>query len=302
MAATRTSSRRWAAAELGPYASFAGDSSGHTTSTIRITSLATSASVSDQFSDYGVILPAAATAADQHNRYVTSGPDSDGDIAVDRVFSATSVMNSATFEFHGVVKTLTEWDRYFNDALKRIMLPVEFTLSPASVTATRHNLTTGQSWLVNHNWVRQVGWLATNEVRADTDPYDRRAVRGGAYRESGTVYMYHPSKTFQTSDTIYVRAYKPAYSHVLPAAGGSYGSQTTGFAAEADEVPVSDELLGYAALTEYARRAVGLLSGDAAKALREKQAEWASLFTYYYRIEVPRIPLAARSVLRVSIS
>jgi len=191
------------------------------------------------------------------------------------VLSATSVWNSKTIEFHGIIKLLAEWDRLTTDALKRIGEMVEFTVTPTA-NATRHSLASAASWLTDPQWVYQVGFLTSSEARGEVDPYEGRRVRGSTEKLLNVVYLVHPTRTFASNETVYVKAFRPYYT-LCRASGGTYGDQS-GLSADTDEAIPNVEWVGAAMLIQWARRAKGTLGGGGSKALAERQAEWANLF------------------------
>lgn len=263
---------------------------GGTTTTMKVTSLITSLAQSDLYADWWLYLPTASTG--DKVRVVTTGPSTTGTITVDRVFSGASIADSKAFELHGMVRPfdddLTEtvdWTQLINDGLKRCFVEVEFTHTPVA-NQTRHDLTTLNTWLTNPMWIREVGVLQTSETRAEVDPYRNRRVRGHAQKMSSIVYIEHPGRTFTSTETIYVKAIKPAYYHCA-AAAGAYGSQT-GLALEADIAEPRLEWVAYAALVEFARRMLG--PADAQDDIRRKEKRWADLYSYYTKQETKDLP------------
>lgn len=273
---TRAQYRRWAAQELGPYYEYAsGAGDGASATTVTVGRLASSASVADILTDMGVII-GAATGTDQDERYVTT-VSSSGVVTVDRGLSATAVWNSKTIEFHGVVKLLAEWDRLLTDTLKRIGTTVEFTVTPVT-DAQRHSLTSAASWLTQPQWVREVGFLGTGEVRAEVNPYGGRTLRGETERLTDTVYLTHPGQTFTSTDTtLYVKAWRPYYTLCKPSAG-AYGDQS-GLSADTDEAIPPVEWVGLTMLCLWAERELESLGGNERKNLEDRQLRWATRAT-----------------------
>lgn len=288
---TLTEYRQFAAKEAGRFVTGT-STTGGTTTTMVVTSLISSLSQDNLYSDWWLYLPTAS--AGDKVRVVASSTASTGTITVDRVFSGATVANSKTFELHGMARPfaddLTEtmdWTQLINDGLKRCFLPVEFTITPTA-NQNRHSLTGSQSWLTNENWVREVGYLVSGEDRNNVDPYGNRRIFGKPEKLSNLVYAVHRGRTFGTNETIYVRAIKPAYYHCR-ATGGTFGEQS-GLALEADEAEVQIEWAAYAALTEMARRAGVVVAQEAKDRIRDNERRWASLFSYYDRLHSRSLP------------
>jgi hypothetical protein len=296
--------RRFAAREAGRYIQGTVDASGNSTTTAKVAALATSISADDVYKDYWFYLPAAG--AGDKVRVVSGFTALTGTLAVDRAYSLSSVPDGKTFELHGVlrpfgddlVETL-DWTTAINDALKRCFVEWEFTVTPTE-RATRHDVSTANTWLTNPDWIKQVGVLGTNESRAEVDPYRTRAVRGESERQGSVVYLNHAPRTFSANEVIYVKAIRPAYS-LCRAAGGTFGDQN-GLSAETDEAPASVEWVAYAALEELGRRQPMLLAGAAEPDVAKRRKEWAALFSYYARKETGQLPeLTFRPMLNVAV-
>lgn len=171
---------------------------------------------------------------------------------MDQAVSGSTVYNSKAYELHGFLDPTTGimgagwgWTDAINEALKRIMYQVEFTVTPTALAA-RHDLTTGNSWLTEPEWVRDVGKLTTSETRAQVDPYKHRHVRGYPERFSNLVYYNHSPRTFASNETMYVKALRPAYT-LCAATGGTYGDQN-GLSAETDiAIPDANEAINLVA-------------------------------------------------------
>ena len=193
--------RQFAAQESGRFVAGTVDASGNSTTTAVVAALVSSISQDDLYTDYWLFFPAAS--AGDIIRVVKTYTASSGTLTVERIYSSSSIPNSKTFELHGLVKpvsdTLTEpnWTTIINDGLKRLMVEVEITHTPVA-DAHRHDLTTGNTWLTDPKWVRQVGYLDTTEVRAEVDPYERR-VPGWPEKLSNIVYINHPHRTFAST-------------------------------------------------------------------------------------------------------
>lgn len=253
--------------------------------------LISSLSINDLYTDYWLYLPAAA-AADKIRSVSTYTP-STGTITQDRVWSAATIANSKVYELHGMIRPfadeLTEqmdWTQLINDALTRCMLEIEITVTPTA-DATRHDLTTANTWLTKPVFVRQVGYLTTGEVRAEVDPYAGRTVRGYAEKLSNLVYINHSPRTFASNQTIYVKCLKPAYNHCR-AAAGVFGDQA-GLALEADEAVPSVEWVAYGALNEASRRGFVGPNAEARKLWAEREERFARLYEHYRGAEL-RVP------------
>lgn len=267
--------RRFAAQELGPYYEYAsGAADGVSTTTVTVGRLASSASVSDLLTDMGVII-GTATTTDQDERYVTT-VSAAGVVTVDRALTLSSVWNSKTIEFHGVVKILAEWYRLTNDALKRIGTMSEITVTPTA-DATRHSLSS-TTWLTEPQWVREVGVLYSGESREQVDPYEGRVVRGQPERLNEVLYLNHPGRTFTATDTIYARVWRPYYT-LCRASGGTFGEAKTGVSTETMEAIPPIEWVGYEMLCCYAERVLGDLRGDERKLMEDRQQRWAAKAT-----------------------
>jgi hypothetical protein len=139
-----------------------------------------------------------------------------------------------------------------NQALKRIFVIVEFTVTPTD-NQTRHSLASAASWLVIPDWVYQVGVMSATQDRNQLDPYETSRVRGYPDELGGVVYLNHPNRSFSsTADLLYVKAIRPAYTFCR-ASGGTYGDQS-GLTLETDEcVPVTEWVAAVAALEAWYR-------------------------------------------------
>ena len=278
------------------------DAAGGTTTTGVDTQLTSSISQNDLHTDKWLYIPAG-TAADQV-RVVTTYAPSTGTITVDAVVSSSSIYNSKTYELHGFLDPTTGtrgsgigWTDMINEALKRIMIEDEFTITPTA-SATRHNLTGTAAWLVDPEQVRDVGVLVTGETRANVDPYRNRHVRGKPERFSSITYYDHGPRSFASNETMYVKALRPAYS-LCTATGGAFGSQTTGLSAETDEAIPDANLVAWGAIQETLLRyrfAVGKQSkeeSDLDTLLEKATMMWSSLLPKHS--DLPQdVPVYAR--------
>ncbi len=243
--ATLTTIRQTTAKALGRYHSGTFKSSGNSTTTGIDESLISSLSINDQFTDGWLVLPAKSL-TDREARIVSSFTPSSGTLTIDRAWSTSTVPNSTAYEWHALIEPITQMTSIINDALKRIMVVTEITLTPTA-DATRHEITTANTWLVNPTWVRQVGYLATGETRATINPYEHRGIRGWPDTDGANVYINHPKRPGPASgETWYIRCLKPAYDH-CKATAGSFGGQA-GLSLETDEAPVEAEFVAWVAI------------------------------------------------------
>ena len=271
---TRTQYRQQAAQEAGRYWSGTSDATA-STAQLDDTALLSSLSINDLYVDYWLYIPGAG--AEDQVRTVslyTPSVSSTGRLTNDRAWSATSVPTSVAYELHGMFDP-RDMHTYINDGLKRCFVEVEITVTPTA-QATRHDLTTANTWLTKDSWVRQVGYLTTGETRANVDPYRGRVVRGYAEKLSNLVYMVTPNRTFSSSETIYVKCCKPAYFHCR-ASGGTFGDQS-GLAAETDEAVPTVEWVAWAALAEASRRGFTSPNTEAQKLWSDREGRFAQLF------------------------
>lgn len=273
--------RQQGAQEAGRFVKGTSTTGGSTT-TMVVTALITSLAQSDLYQDWWLYLTGAS--AGDKVRVVTTGPSTTGTITVDRVFSSATAANTQPFELHGMARPfaddLTEtfdWTTLINDGLKRCFVEVEFTHTPVA-NQTRHDLTTLNAWLTEPSWVRDVGVLQSGEDRDEVDPYSRR-VRGHAEKLSNLVYLTHRGRAFNSTETIYVKAIKPAYYHCA-ATAGALGSQS-GLALETDIAEPALEWVAFAALVELARRSSVPIAGDSRKVIAANEKRWADLYSYY---------------------
>jgi hypothetical protein len=295
---TLASVRQWVGSELGSYFSGTANASGHSTSTLVDTQLVSSIDVDDRWVDYWLILPAAAAADNRVSRVVKTFTPSTGTLTVDRVWSASTIPDLAAFELHGHIEPITELGTCINDALQRIMLLVEVTVTP-SADAIRHDLTTANTWLTNPRWVRQAGYLVTGETRANNDPFWNRRVPGYCTKESGIVYLNTPTRTFASNETLYLRILKPAYAHCRTATGsGTYGEKTDGLTAEANESELDERIIGWGAINQAVRRELLAVDQESNERLLRKVDESAKSFTRWIRENDPTTREDGRLTLR----
>jgi hypothetical protein len=142
------------------------------------------------------------------------------------------------------IEPLTDMTKLVNDALLLCPTMTEFTLTPVA-DATRHALTTTQTWLTKEEWVYEVGTLTTTDVRAETNPYETNPIQADVVKLDGVVYLDHPGRTFGDTTIIYVKVAKPSYYHCRTTSAGTYGERT-GLAAEAHEGEPDPDWVGAA--------------------------------------------------------
>ncbi len=287
---TLTLYRRSGAKAAGRYVQGTVKSSGSTTTSFVVDALKTLGTATDQYDDWWVYLPAAS--ATDKVRIVSSYTAASGLVNIDRDLSGASVADSKVVELHGVLTpfcddlTIYSWTDAVNDALKRLWLPVEFTITPTA-NAIRHTLAS-TTWITSENQVLDVGWLTTGETRAGSDPYKNRGIWGEVERDGGTLYLNTSPRTFSTSETIYVRAAKRAYDHCKPTAG-AFGDQA-GLALETDEAVPQTEAIMWGACVAAARNLRNELNDAAADHISAHQAEWARMWTKERRIYHGKLP------------
>ena len=284
MGASLTSIRQYIGQELGRFVTGTNNSSGGTTTTAVDTQLVSSLSISDWYVDWHYIIPAASAADDRVSRLVTTFAPSTGTITVDRAWSASSIADSAVYEMHGYLEPWTDLPLCINDALSRLYTVVELTVTPTA-NAIRHDLTTSNTWLTDPKYVRQVGYLVTGETRANVDPFARRRVYGYTSEDSGIVYLNHPTRTFASNETIYLRVLKPAYAHCRTNSAASYGSVTTGLSAEANETAIEKEVVGAGAIVCALNRNLLMIPKDENTQLmetldraRRRWTDWCAVY------------------------
>lgn len=273
---TLTSYRRDAAALGGRYTLVTARSSGNTTTTIRVDALVSDISQNDLFADRWVYMTAA-SATDKVRVVSSYTPSGTGTLTVDRGYSGSTVPDSKVLELHGLCLPFSDditefsWTTAINEALKRIWVPVEFTITPTA-SAIRHTLAS-QTWIMGRDQVLQVGWLTSSETRANQDPFLERRVKGDVEQDGATLYLRHPSRTFASNETIYVKALKRAYDH-CKASGGSYGDQS-GLSADSDEAMAPLEVVRWGALVEVAENVRSDLAEGGADHIAKRQNTWA---------------------------
>lgn len=293
MAASLTTIRQLMGAELGRYQQGTANSTGNTTLTLVDDQLVSSLSLEDFGKDCFLCLPAK-SGDDRVSRIIASFAPSTGTITVDRAWSASTVPDSAVYEIHGVVEPITDLQACVNQALKRILLVDEFTVTPTA-NAIRHDLTTANAWLTDPLWIRQVGYLVSGESRAEVDPFRNRAVRGYPSVEAGIVYLNHGPRTFAANETIYVRCLRPAYSNCRTSSGDAYGTQTTGLTAEAHETEVEAEAVVAGAINHALRRNLLAVDPESNGRLLATVKQSAALWSRWCRIYDSRARVDGKS-------
>jgi hypothetical protein len=211
--------------------------------------------------------------ADAVRRVATYNP-ANGTFTPDRNWLVAPA-NGEIYELHAFIEPGFQGAFLVNEALKRCFLDVEFTLIPIALN-TRHDVTTGQPWLVDADWIRQVGVLHMGETRDQVDPF-YRVIRGEARKIGAKVYLLHPDMTFVATDTLYVRAIKPAYNATdpYPSLPGTYlGTGLTNFL-DVALPPVA--WVAAASLVEAWRR-IGAILDAASNARVLKDAAQAALW------------------------
>lgn len=275
--ATLAQYRQALSPELGPYvgppAYSLTASSGSTTSQLECLSYPIMSSIAqdDALTDRPLYRPSAAAAADKHRLVKTYAPAT-GLLTPDKVW--TNSPNGEAFEVLGPFDAPT-LHALINEGLKHCWLVVELCAIPVA-TMTRHDLSTIAPWLQDPMDVYQVGYLASGESRNQTDPF-ARVVRGDRVRDGNTLYLDHHPRTFNASDSIYLKLLKRAYDHCRVTAG-TYGGQS-GLSLETDEAPIDTEWLSASTLVVAWRRFGHLLEAAANQRLIRDRAEAAAWFT-----------------------
>jgi hypothetical protein len=239
-----------------------------------------SSSAQDElYQDWFLFLPGSAS-TDKCRRVATYTPGN-GQLTPDSPWGNAPAVGAA-YELHAIMDPLNEIHPAINESLRRLLVVTETTLTISDSDDNRQSLA-ALTWLLNPNYVRQVGWLDSTEDRTETDPYGR-VVRGMVQFYDGVPYLEHPSNRFDTTQTLYLKILKPAYYH-CKASGGAFGSQT-GLSAETDEAPVAADWAISAGLLECLNSYVNLADqGDNQKVMRmrnEEAARFNTLTTRYF--------------------
>jgi hypothetical protein len=254
---------------------------------------------SEAYRDWWLYRPDAANASDRERLVKTYAPLT-GTLSVDRAYTAAPAADEV-YELHAVVQP-SRINALINQALRRLLVPVEFDVVASNEDARRICLSTGQAWLTNPEWVCQAGYLTYEdyaEGRDEHDPFRYRPIRGSAAQDSaGAVYLEHPGRSFTVdtdgvepdeSDRVYLRAMKPAYHHCC-AAGGTLGDQD-GLTLDTDVALPDEEWVTAATMVEAWRQLGQVLDATANAKLahnRQEAASWLSYETMRHYHEWPR--------------
>lgn len=292
--ATLTTYRQTLAPLLGSFHTGTA-TSGSSTSILECTSSLFKSSISqDSLYQYKWLLRPAASDSTDKVRVISSYVASSGYLYPDKAY--TNSPNGEAFEVHGSpIEPLTEMLTILNAGLKRCFVPVEFSFSPSSSSATRHSMASAASWLTDPRWIYQVGYLGSGVTRNNANPYTV-PIRGEANKDGSVLYLDFYPRTFSTSTTIYVRAIKPAYYHCAPT-GGSYGAQS-GLALESDIAPVDEAWLALAAKLEALDRYDNIIAGADQKQLDRVRQETAVRFSSVTQFNLPAWPKTFKQMAR----
>lgn len=282
---TLTQIRQEAAQLIGPFLSSTA-TSGSTTSQLEDTAWPVFSSLSQAslFQDGWIYRPAAVAAADK-SRIVSTYTPGSGLMLPDKTWTNAPYSGSGeAYEWHGLIEPSVSWTAIINDALKVMMIPVEFTFTPTALYS-RTSMTVPAPWLTEPDWVLQIGWLAAGELVA---PLSREVIephwtRLRAQTDGASVYIEHGS-IWNGTETCYVRALKPAYYHVAPSGGILYGTQS-GMALEGDSVPLTcrTEWCAWEAILKgWARYSAMLAAADKIKASQQEAKDWADYYNPHY--------------------
>lgn len=273
MATSLSGYRRNTGREMGGFAN--GTATGGTTTTLADTSYKLKSSILSEntYKDWWLFRGEAASTADRARRVANYAP-STGTITVDLAY-VNAPTNGENYELYALVEPFIDLTIFVNDGLRQCFTEFEFTLTPTA-NVTRHTLSSVSSWLAEPGWIRQVGYLASGEDREKVDPY-RRVVRGRVLQDGATFYLEHPYQTFNSTDTIYVKAIQPAY-YQCRASGGTFGDQS-GLNLETDECNADFHWVTAATLVEAWRRIGTVLDPLANQGLIKNREEAAIWFT-----------------------
>ncbi len=285
--------RRFVLPLLGPYIS--GTITGGTVASLVSVLAPFKSSVlsDDTYKDQIIYLPA--RSVPDNERIVSEYTAATGTFVPDTDWAVAP--SAGTFELSSGLLSITAPDSglhaLINDALRRLFIIEEFTLSPVALQ-TRHSLTSAAAWLTNADWVRQVGVLAAGEDRNKVNPY-RRSVRGRPIKIGPTVYLDHPSYTFNAADTLYVKALAPAYDRCADT-GSPTVFTASGMGDESDVCQPSVERVGWATVVEAHLRLGNVLSDNADKRVQRNLAVAAQMVTKFNRDELQDEPHRFREV------
>ena len=303
-----TTYRRQVAPLLGVYEQGTADAgASSTTQLVCTTGLASGARLKSAtfpaslFNGKWLYMPGAA--ADDRSRLIKADAGYDptnGYLLPDQAWSADpDTLSDRTFEITSLFSG-PDLNALVNLALARCLLVVEFTFTVASTLTRRHDLTSSASWLTRPEWVYQVGVLASGESRDQVDPFVRTRY-GTVHKDGATVYLEGP--TFNTTDTVYVKAVKSAYDHCAAAATPTAFTQS-GLSAEAD-VAVPDPIwVAWAAMVEAEKKLAHLeQAGQATAESMRSRAVAAAMFSHLtaQNFTEPRRTLRPLSYLGTSV-
>lgn len=280
--ATLTAYRRAIAPKLGFYHQGTA-TSGSSTSALEDTAypIKTSDDTADLYTGKILFRPAAALASDK-TRFVHTYDPATGVLTPDLAWTNSPV--SEVYEIHHIVPPDRLTER-INDALRRVMIPSEVSLTPIAL-ATRHSLTAVASWLTSPLWVLGAGVLGTGAVRAESDPYVGSPVRGVAESDGATIYLNTHPASFAVTDTLYVRALRPAYDQCAGVATPTVFTQT-GLVLEGDLAIPPLDLVVQGTLVEVWDGFRHVLEREANKQVLQDMAEAAARFSDLHRFYYP---------------
>jgi hypothetical protein len=265
---------------LGPYATGTA-TSGSSLSLLECTAAPFKSTIasSSRYEGHYVWRPSAAAA--DRSRIVPSGgySYSAGTLTPDLAWAVNPYSGGVgeTFYVVGVVEPATDAVRMVNNGLKRCFVEDEFTIAVSSATATRFSLASAAAWLDDKDLVYQVGYLNTGEVRADTDPYRGRTVRGHVERLANVFYL-NTGASFSTSTTLYAKCLRPAYS--LCATSSAFSVTQSGLSLITDVASVPDDWAAAAAVVEAWREYAHVLEARGDQEILRDRSEAAQWFTH----------------------
>lgn len=283
--ATKTTYRQTSARLIGPYTSGTATSGSSTAQLEDTGNLKSTISQDDLYTDQYLYRPSAASTShpnDDRVRIIDSYDASNGLLVPHKVWTNAAYSGSTgeSYEIHGLIEPHTEMTQLINDVLLQLtFVNVEFTFTPTA-SKYQHSLASAASWLKERAWIRQAGWLASGELRTEVNPFQR--VLRGETEQNGNAFSLWIQQGFDGTETVYVRALKPAYYH-CKATGGSFGGQS-GLSLETDEAPIPEDWVAAGVRVLVWDRMNTLLSpGDEQRTKRER-AEAAAVFNYLTRI------------------
>lgn len=298
---TLTTIRRFVLPLLGPYARGTA-TSGSAVSALECTSYPFRSDLDQDslYVDQYLYRPSASTA--DKERIVKLYTSSTGTFTPDLAWSAAAYSGGVgeTFELSGLVSITAPENglhALINYGLERCLIPREVTATPTA-DATRHSLTPTSPWISEPWQVRQVGYLVSGESRSEVDPYQpSRQIRGEAIKDTGSLYLVHPGRTFQATDTLYVKAIGPAYDACAAASTPTTFAQS-GLVDEGDVCLPTKELVGWATVLEAQERIGAVLSQSADAQVKANLAKAAERFAFYQGREWDAVPRTFLPALR----